>query len=196
MKKLLFIIIFICAPLYFWGLNDFAKNVPTVPIREARATDGIVVLTGGAMRLEKGIAILNSKPNTKMLISGVGEQTNLQAIEANLNPSVAMLYPDKIELGYGARNTHENAIEVSKWVAINKIRSFYLITSNLHMQRSLLEFERRMKNTEIIAIPVFPPNAPNTQDIFFSVNNFTTIAREYNKYITTKIYYKLADLFL
>jgi uncharacterized SAM-binding protein YcdF (DUF218 family) len=59
-----------------------------------------------------------------------------------------------IFFGEEARNTIENAVEVRNWLIKNKeIDKIILVTSYYHLPRSILIFEKKLKNIKILAKP-------------------------------------------
>lgn len=60
----------------------------------------------------------------------------------------------KVYIGHQAKTTIGNAIETAQWVASNKIHSIRLVTSSMHMPRSLIECEQYLSNVKIIIHPV------------------------------------------
>lgn len=61
---------------------------------------------------------------------------------------------EKIYIGHQAKTTIGNAIETAQWVEANQIHSIRLVTSAMHIPRSLLECEQYLSNVKIIIHPV------------------------------------------
>jgi uncharacterized SAM-binding protein YcdF (DUF218 family) len=135
------------------GLLWFA----TPPSGETRAaaTDAIVVLTGGSLRLKSGIDLLREGKGRKLFVSGVNQQVDLDDLLG-----ISGHAPDWarccIVLGHRADNTLGNAQETAQWIRGQGFRSLRLVTAWYHMPRSLLEFDRAMPEIDIVAHPVFP----------------------------------------
>jgi uncharacterized SAM-binding protein YcdF (DUF218 family) len=139
--------------LWLAGLIWFA----TPPPGESRtaSTDAIVVLTGGSLRIESGIALLREGKGHKLFVSGVNQQVDLDdLLGASGHPPEWALCC--IVLGHQAGNTFGNAQETAQWIRGQSFRSLRLVTAWYHMPRSLLEFERAMPEIDIVAHPVFP----------------------------------------
>ena len=114
---------------------------------------GIIVLTGGKMRIEKGIEILQKGYATKMFISGVFMPSEIQ-VKLNYEKNKKDLLECCIFFGEEARNTIENAVEVRNWLIKNKeIDKIILVTSYYHLPRSILIFEKKLRNISILAKP-------------------------------------------
>jgi len=169
--------------LYLIGFVWFAEAIPRQPSDRSEATDAIVVLTGGPLRLKEGFSLLLENRAKKMLVSGVARGVELNELlrVAGAPPlSVACC----VELGYVADNTAGNADETRAWMAKEGFTSLRLVTANYHMPRSLLEFRRAMPAVHIVANPVFPENFK--RDSWWAWRGtFTLVALEYNKYLLT-----------
>ena len=143
------------ALLWLAGFLWFLLTLPGPAPLTAR-TDAVVVLTGGAGRLERGVAVVDAGAAAHLLISGVGRATRRQVGEAAGIPKQRMA---TIDLGYEAVDTRSNAEETAKWVADHKFRSIRLVTSAGHMRRARLELSRTLPPEVVVlsdAVPVEP----------------------------------------
>lgn len=137
------------------GFLLFVSKVPRDIQTDAHIVDAVVVLTGGSKRLEVGFELLRRGRASFMFISGVSKGVKLNdlfLIETGYEEKLL----DRVEAGYGAKNTLGNARETARWVSRRGYRSLYLVTASYHMPRSLKEFSRQMSGIEIIPYPVFP----------------------------------------
>jgi len=143
----------ICALLWLAGFVWFA----TPPGADTRTdpTDAIVVLTGGSLRLQAGIELLREGRAPRLFVSGVNQQVDLEDLLRS-SKNVPDWTLCCIVLGYHAENTFDNAQETAQWIRSQGFHSLRLVTAWYHMPRSLLEFDRALKEVEIIAHPVFP----------------------------------------
>jgi uncharacterized SAM-binding protein YcdF (DUF218 family) len=124
--------------LWLGGLVQYVDSLPETDLSIAVAGDGVAVFTGGANRLDKAAELLASNRANLMLISGVDTGTSKQDLEALLYPKVtATQFDCCVELGYTARDTFGNALETANWAKRHSLQSFFLVTSNYHMPRSL-----------------------------------------------------------
>lgn len=139
--------------LWLAGLVWFA----TPPADEASEvpTDAIVVLTGGSLRLQRGIDLLREGKGQKLFVSGVNQQVDLEDLLGS-SGSVRDWVLCCIVIGHKADNTFGNAQETARWIRNQGFRSLRLVTAWYHMPRSLLEFDRALPEIEIVAHPVFP----------------------------------------
>lgn len=148
-------------------------------------TDAIIVLTGGADRVERGLEMLAASAAPVLFISGVGPHvTKAQMLAAHASPEaqrgIAQHGPE-IVFDYEAATTQSNAQQALVFVEARHIGSIRLVTAHYHMPRSLLEFRRAMPNVRIVPDPVFPEGFrrnewwqhDNTRRLLFS---------EYGKY--------------
>lgn len=140
--------------LWLGGLGWFVVSGLLLRPGPMRATDAVVVLTGGRARIETGVAVLAQGMAKKLFISGVNQQVDRAVLLRALGPQ-AERDAGSIVLGREADNTFGNARETANWMREKRYRSLRLVTSWYHMRRSLLEFRRAMPEIEIIAHPVF-----------------------------------------
>jgi uncharacterized SAM-binding protein YcdF (DUF218 family) len=142
-----------CSLSWLGGLLWFAA-APSGETRAA-ATDAIVVLTGGSLRLQSGIDLLRQGKGRKLFVSGVNQQVDLDDLlgVSGHAPDWALCC---IVLGHQADDTFGNAQETAQWIRGQGFHSLRLVTAWYHMPRSLLEFDRAMPEIDIVAHPVFP----------------------------------------
>jgi uncharacterized SAM-binding protein YcdF (DUF218 family) len=141
--------------LWLGGLLGFAADLSRRVDDPERTTDGIVVLTGGAQRIDAGIALLAAGKAKRMFISGVHPGTSKAAIRQLAGPDAALV-DCCIDLGFAAANTFGNALETADWARANKCQSLRVVTANYHMPRSLIELHRRLPDVVLVPHPVFP----------------------------------------
>jgi uncharacterized SAM-binding protein YcdF (DUF218 family) len=142
-----------CCLLWLGGLLWFAT--PPAADTRAAATDAIIVLTGGSLRLQSGIDLLREGKGRKLFVSGVNQQVDLDELlgVSGHAPDWALCC---IVLGHEADDTFGNAQETAQWIRGQGFHSLRLVTAWYHMPRSLLEFDRAMPEIDIVAHPVFP----------------------------------------
>jgi uncharacterized SAM-binding protein YcdF (DUF218 family) len=160
------------ALLWFGGLVRFIAAIPAAVTDRDTSTDAIVVLTGGSLRVQSGLALLAAGKAKKLFVSGV-----YQGVDVSALLRVSRQEPDSVAccivLGHAADNTRGNALETAEWMRSEGYRSLRLVTASYHMPRSLLEFGRAMPGVEVIANPVFPEGAAG----------MSLILGEYDKYL-------------
>ncbi len=156
--------------LWLGGFAWFALTLPTaVPL--AVATDAVVVLTGGAGRLARGVAVLDAGSAQRMFVSGVGEHIGKPALAASIGVPLKR-FATRVDLGYAAVDTRSNATETAAWTERHGYRSLRLVTSAAHMRRARLELAAQM-----------PPRIAIVEDAVPSGTGADSIAREYSKYL-------------
>jgi uncharacterized SAM-binding protein YcdF (DUF218 family) len=141
------------------------------PLDPATHTDGIVVLTGGAGRMDRGLALMQQGAAQRMLVSGVDRGVRPGELAAHYH-APGKLFACCIDLGRQAVDTRSNAEETAAWVRRNNYRTIRLVTSDWHMPRARLELAHVLgPNVELLADPVrsSPP--------------ISTLFLEYHKYL-------------
>jgi uncharacterized SAM-binding protein YcdF (DUF218 family) len=183
------LVLFSSVGLWIYGLTLYVDSLPKTLNSDQSATDGIVIFTGGTMRLEEGIKLLSDNKGQRLLVSGVGERAGLDSVlmlSGGALPDNIIELKDRIDLGYTAKNTRGNAIEVEKWVREHNYKTIRLVTANYHMPRSYFELNREMPDVTIIKNPVFP-NEVKLQKWWQHGLTKRLLVSEYNKYIARRV---------
>ncbi|HEX8553862.1 MAG TPA: YdcF family protein [Sphingomonas sp.] len=121
-----------------WCLG-FAAFMVTLPgPLSGNTTDAIVVPTGGAGRIDRGLDLLRDGQAKRMLVTGVGAGVR-PADLARTYPNRARLFVCCVDLGPEAVDTRSNAEETQAWVAKRGYRSVRLVTSDWHVARARME---------------------------------------------------------
>ncbi|MFM5950002.1 MAG: YdcF family protein [Novosphingobium sp.] len=124
-----------------WALGFiwFAIALPQ-PAGEQR-TDAVVVLTGGAGRIDRGLEVLRSGWAPKLLVSGVDR--NVKPHEFAIEYKIGSLQMACcVTLGFSATDTATNARETADWIEREKIGSVRVVTSDWHMRRAVADLEK------------------------------------------------------
>jgi uncharacterized SAM-binding protein YcdF (DUF218 family) len=144
-------VVLVLAAGFFW----FVGRVPEEEVVLDRNADGIVVLTGGAARINDAIELLASGRGKRLLISGVHPTT--RSIElARLVPEYKRMFSCCIDLGHSAINTIGNAVETRHWVRDRGFHSLVVVTSSYHMPRAMAELAHQLPDVTLIPFPVVP----------------------------------------
>ena len=158
-----------------WALGFvlFAVTLPQ-PAGEER-TDAVVVLTGGAGRIERGLEVLKRGWARELLVSGVDPSVKPYefAVEYRVRSSRMACC---VTLGCQAIDTQSNAIETAEWLRRERVKSLRLVTSDWHMRRARLELDR-----------LAPPGVSIVADAVPTRPSFTALLREYNKLLARSI---------
>ena len=121
------------------------------------SADVIVVLTGGDGRVGLGVNLLIDGVAPKLLVSGVFDSMTDERFIETWRESEAF-FACCITLGRSARDTRGNAQEAALWLNDNGGRRVLLVTSDYHLRRALLEFDRHLPTeAEVRAVPVLTP---------------------------------------
>ena len=154
---------------YLLGYALFVLLLPR-PADDSR-TDAIVVLTGAAGRIERGIDLLERGRAARLLVSGVDRTVRRPELVVEY-PASRRLFACCIDLGRESIDTRSNAEEVTRWVVRRRFRSVRLVTTDWHMPRARFELARRL-----------PANVELVGDAVASNPRFTQLFKEYNKYL-------------
>jgi uncharacterized SAM-binding protein YcdF (DUF218 family) len=172
---------FVLVPLLLWlgGFLRFVGDLPRAPAEPERDTDAIVVLTGGAQRLDAGIDLLRRGKAPRLLLSGVNASTTkamLPSYAANSD-----LFDCCVELGFDAADTTGNGREVARWAAGIQATSLRVVTAGYHMPRALLELRRHAPALDLVPWPVSPAGG-RVEDWWRAPATFALLAAEFTKY--------------
>ncbi|BDA86141.1 hypothetical protein Sa4125_36830 [Aureimonas sp. SA4125] len=136
------------------GFIRFTQEVAEMaPPQRVAAADGIVVLTGGALRVDQAIDLLKEGRAKRLLISGVNRSTSVGAL-SRLTETDRRWFDCCVDLDYDALNTIGNAEMTDIWAREQGFDALILVTSDYHMPRTLLEFERFSHVSVIRPYPV------------------------------------------
>jgi uncharacterized SAM-binding protein YcdF (DUF218 family) len=156
--------------LLAWALGFawFALLLPQpVPIVQ---TDAVVVLTGGANRIDRGLDILKAGKSKKMLISGVDRDVKPPELAAQY-PGSTKYFKCCIDLGFASVDTRSNALETARWAAQHNVKTLRLVTHDWHMRRARFELDRALAENIVV-----------TNDAVATQPSLGGLFKEYNKY--------------
>ena len=139
------------------------------------ATEGIIVLTGGEGRIERGLMQLENDRAERMLVSGVN-RTVRPAELAEQTGADEDLFACCIDLDQDSVDTRSNGEEAARWIARNDFRSVRLVTTDWHMPRAKFEVARLVTD-DIEIVPDGVESEPDFMQLFL----------EYNKYLLRRV---------
>ncbi len=160
----------LAALLLVWllGFALFALTLPQpAPLAES---DGVVVLTGGAKRIDRALEVVEAGKSKKLLISGVDRDVKPKELAAEYNRPEE-LFECCIQLGFQSVDTRSNALETARWAARNDVTSLRLVTHDWHMRRARLELDQAL-----------PAGTRIIDDAVLTQPSLGMLFREYNKY--------------
>jgi uncharacterized SAM-binding protein YcdF (DUF218 family) len=150
------------------GFAWFALFLPQPASMEK--TDGVVVLTGGGGRIDRGLEVLERGKARRMLISGVDLDVKPGELAVQYKRPVK-LFSCCIDLGFRALDTRSNGLETARWVARNKVKTLRLVTHDWHMRRARLELNLAL-----------PDGVTVVNDAVRTQPSLVVLFTEYNKY--------------
>lgn len=183
MKKNVVLFISFLTLIWISGFVLFADSINSHPKDNTTKTEAIIVLTGGRNRIVEAVKLYNQGLAPKLFISGVNKNISLNDI---INKhSLRIDNENEISLGYQAENTIGNATETAKWIKKHNISSIRLVTSNYHINRSIIEFQKQSSHIKIIPHPVYSQHV--AKKWWTTWHSFSLIFKEYNKLLYTYI---------
>jgi len=118
--------------LWALGFALFALTLPRPA--DDRQTDAIVVLTGGAGRLDRGIALLARHRARRLFVSGADRTVRKSELALRTHQPPA-LFDCCVDLGQESVDTRSNAVETAAWLRAHHYATVRLITTDWHMPR-------------------------------------------------------------
>ncbi len=183
MKKKLIILVLLLVAIWFGGFVAFAYRINHYIADKKTHTEAVIALTGGRYRIAEAVNLLNQGKADKLFISGVSKNSSLDEIKKRQNLEIEN--ENNVSLGHQAKDTFGNAKETIAWLKKNKINSIRLVTSNYHLERSLIEFRAQAPRLEIIGHPVYSDKVKKKW--WKSWHTFSLIFAEYNKFLCVYI---------
>jgi uncharacterized SAM-binding protein YcdF (DUF218 family) len=161
--------------LIAWSLG-FALFASTLPRPlEGHTTDAIVVPTGGAGRIDRGLDLLRRKQARRMLVTGVAPGVRPADLQREYRAN-AGLFDCCVDLGADAVDTRSNAEETARWLRGHRYRSVRLVTSDWHLRRANMELGAAMGRDALI-LGDGVPGEPR----------LGTLLNEYNKLLLRRV---------
>ncbi len=137
--------------------------------------DAVIVPTGGAGRIARGLAVLDQGLAEKLLVTGVDPEVKPAEFAAQFGVSEARM-ACCVTLGFAAVDTRSNAAEAAKWVAQNDIASLRLVTSDWHMRRAAGELDRAL-----------PPQVTVIRDAVPTEGDLGVLLLEFHKLLASRL---------
>jgi len=173
-----------------WGFLRFLAGATAAVDDPVRPTEAVVVLTGGADRVETALRLLEQGAAPYLLVSGAHAGLTLPELARAHGRDPAAL-AGRVALGWAAATTLGNAVEVAAFARGRGIASVRLVTAGYHMPRALLELRRAAPGLEVVPHPVVPAalrpdglsnSRPNGRGLS-GLRRWTLLSGEYLKYV-------------
>lgn len=158
-----------------WALGFAAFMLTLAGPLEGMTTDAIVVPTGGAGRIDRGLALLRDHQAKRMLVTGVGPGVRSRDLAREYRASPA-LFACCIDLGREAVDTRSNAEETTRWLGEHRYRTIRLVTSDWHVARASMELRAAAPRGTIVLGDGVPSNP-----------RLTTLVNEYDKLLLRRV---------
>ncbi|MDY7098288.1 MAG: YdcF family protein [Pseudomonadota bacterium] len=155
------------------GFLWFAFDLPQPASNQK--TDAVIVPTGGAGRIARGLEVLDKGYAGRMLVTGVDPEVKPGEFAAQFE------VPDRqmqccVTLGFRAVDTRGNASETAEWVKDNNVKSLRIVTTDWHMQRAAGELDRQLPDTVKVVRDAVPSDP-----------SIATLFLEYHKVIASSL---------
>lgn len=168
MKKISIIVLSFCAlySLWFGFESSRVLGYQQSSWTESQRADCAIVLTGSSGRVAEGFSLISQKRVRKLIISGVHPLAQLHEIFPHM-AFYGDINPDDIILEKFSKTTFGNAQQSSAIISALRCSDSILITSDIHMYRSLKTFKASLPEN----YPIYARTIPSAsrQDPLFSL---------------------------
>ncbi|MGB7408833.1 MAG: YdcF family protein [Pontixanthobacter sp.] len=158
---------------WFCGFLWFAVTLPG-PLEDG-VSEAVIVPTGAAGRIERGMDILDEDRADNVLVTGVDPDVTAEEFAAQFDVPMARM-ECCVTLGFFAVDTRTNATETKSWLERRQVRSIRLVTSDWHMRRAAHELRRTL-----------PANIDLMQDSVATEPSLRILFVEYHKLLASRI---------
>jgi uncharacterized SAM-binding protein YcdF (DUF218 family) len=183
------VVVCLAVLLFGAGFLWFIRLVPVSEAAPAGNADGIVVLTGGALRINDALELLAAGRGRRLLITGVNPATRSREI-SRLMPEHQRWFSCCVDLDHSATNTIGNAIETRRWVKARGFQSLIVVTSNFHMPRAMAELAHQLPEAALVPYPVVSDKV-RVESWWTSPSTARLLFWEYVKYIVAGVRMRL-----
>ncbi|MDO7841385.1 YdcF family protein [Sphingomonas immobilis] len=159
--------------LWAGGFGIFVATMPG-PL-EGAETDAIVVPTGGAGRIDRGLKLIAQHAAKRMLVTGVAPAVRPAELAAQYR-GYSKVFACCVDLGHDAVDTRSNADETAAWLKEHGYKSVRLVTSDWHLARARLELVNAL-GSDVTVVGDGVATRPK----------FLTLLSEYNKLIVRRV---------
>jgi uncharacterized SAM-binding protein YcdF (DUF218 family) len=147
-----------------WALGFLWFAIALPGPAEAVVTDAVIVPTGAAGRIERGLQVLGAGEARALLVTGVDPEVRPAEFAGQFGVPVETM-ACCVTLGFSAVDTRGNAAETAEWVRARRVRSLRLVTTDWHMRRAAGELARTLPgDVEVVRDAV--PSQPSLRILF------------------------------
>lgn len=154
----------VSAVFLIWALGFLWFAVALPQPAEDMVTDAVIVPTGGAGRIAKGLSVLDQGLAQRMLVTGVDREVRPNEFAAEFEVDDARM-ECCVTLGFAAVDTRSNAAETAQWVERNNVTSLRLVTTDWHMRRAASELNRTLPD-DVRVVRDAVPSEPSLASLF------------------------------
>lgn len=158
-----------------WALGFVAFAVSLPGPLEGTTTDAVVVPTGGAGRIDRGLQLIRERQAKRMLVTGVAPGVRPSDL-ARENRASPKLFACCVDLGNEAVDTRSNAEETARWMRGRRYRTVRLVTSDWHLPRAAMELKAAMGRDALVL-----------EDGVRGEPRLGTLFNEYNKLLLRRV---------
>jgi|TARA_R100000049_G_C1952328_1_gene101220 uncharacterized SAM-binding protein YcdF (DUF218 family) len=137
-------------------------------------TDAVIVPTGYAGRIERGLEVVQTDSADTLLVTGVDPEVKPGEFAAQFKVPERVM-ECCVTLGFAATDTRGNAQETREWVEAHGIKSLRLVTSDWHMRRAATELRRQL-----------PDDVKLIKDAVRSEPSLWLLLIEYHKWLVSR----------
>ena len=137
-------------------------------------TDAVIVPTGYAGRIERGLEVVQTDSADTLLVTGVDPEVKPGEFAAQFKVPEDVM-ECCVTLGFAATDTRGNAQETREWAEANGIKSLRLVTSDWHMRRAATELRRQL-----------PDDVKLIKDAVRSEPSLWLLLIEYHKWLVSR----------
>lgn len=166
------------------GLIVFLASIPAPARSLPPRGDAIIVLTGSEERIRAAALILKQQRGRRLLISGVNRINGREDVR-RVTGLPAELFDCCVDLGYSALDTMGNAAEAREWASVHNVDSLIVVTTTVHMPRSLADLGRTMPKVRLIphGVAVHLPGSQRPASSVFDWTVARYVLKEYVKFL-------------
>lgn len=151
---------------YLFGFAWFAVALPRPSGSDV--TDAIIVPTGGAGRIDRGLELLRAGKARALLVTGVDREVKPAEFAAEYDVPMKLM-DCCITLGFAAVDTRSNAAETAQWVRERRYRRLRLVTTDWHMRRAASELGNALPD-DVAVLRDAVRSHPSLRNLFLEYN--------------------------